>query len=90
MVKWIVIGVVVLAVVVLIASAVPILRRLSGLGQAAEKLQRRQAEAMKLQESAAVLERSVQALQQRAEVMQERVASIQAGRGEGRHGAPGR
>jgi hypothetical protein len=72
---------------VLIASVVPILRRLSGLGRAMEKLQRRQAEAMKLQEGAEVLEQSVLALQQRAEVMQGRVAAIRAGRGEGRHAA---
>ena len=87
MVKWIVIGVVVLAVIVLIASAVPVLRRLSGLGRAAEKLQRRQAEAMKLQEGAAVLEQSVLGLQQRAEVAQDRMAAIRAGRGGGRHAA---
>ena len=82
-VKWIVIGVVVLAVLVLIASIVPVLGRLSGLRRAAEKLQRRQGEALKLQEGAASLERSVLALQQRAETMQEHLAAIQSGRGKG-------
>jgi hypothetical protein len=74
-VKWIVIGVVVLAVIVLIGSAVPILGRLSGLGRAMERLQRRQAEAMKLQ--------------QRVEAMQERLVSVQAGNGKAGHADAG-
>jgi hypothetical protein len=79
--KWIWVAVVVLAVIVLIASFVPVLGRLSGLRRAAEKLQRRQAEAMKLQESAAVLEQSVLAVQARAEAAQQRVAVIKGSDG---------
>jgi len=58
---------------------------LSGLRRAAVKLQRRQQEALKLQEGAAVLEQTVLGLQRRAEVMQDRVAVIQAGLGSGDH-----
>jgi HAMP domain-containing protein len=78
---WIWIAAVVLAVIVLLAAALPLLGRLSALRRAGEKLGRRQAEAMRLQEKAAELERSVQALQERAEQAQRRVAVIKAARG---------
>ena len=81
MVKWIVIGVVVLALVVLVVSVFSVLNRLNGLDRAARRLQRRQAEAMKLQQDAVVLEESVAGLQQRAEIMQGQLAVIKAGRG---------
>jgi hypothetical protein len=71
----------VVAVIVLIASFVPVLGRLSGLRRAGAKLQRRRAEAMKVQASAAVLEQSVLAVQHRAESAQQRVAAIKAGLG---------
>jgi Tfp pilus assembly protein PilN len=77
---WIWIAAVVVAAVVLLAAVVPLLGRLSGLRRAGALLQRRQAEAVRLQERVAELERSVLALQQRAEETQRRVAVIKAGR----------
>jgi len=87
MVKWIVLAVVVLALVILAASVFAVLERLSGLERAARRLQRRQAEAMKLQEHAVALEATLAGLQQRAEVMQGQVAVIKAGHGtsDGKH-----
>jgi heme exporter protein D len=87
MVKWIAIAVVVLALIVLTASVFSVLNRLNGLERAARRLERRQAEAMKLQQHAVVLEETMAGLQQRAEVMQGQVAVIKAGRGasEGKH-----
>ncbi len=79
---WIVIGVVALALVLLVAVTVPVVGRLSGLRRAMLRLQRRQEEAMRLQQGAAELERTLLGLQRRAETMQERLAVIQAGRGE--------
>jgi hypothetical protein len=79
---WIVIGVVVLALVLLVAVTVPVVGRLSGLRRAVLRLQRRQEEAMRLQQGAAELEQTMLGLQRRAETMQERLAVIQAGRGE--------
>jgi uncharacterized protein YlxW (UPF0749 family) len=75
---WIWIAAVVLAVVVLSAAVVPLLGRLTELRRAAAKLQRRPAEAMRLQERAAELARSVLALHERAEETQRRVAGIKA------------
>jgi hypothetical protein len=66
---WIVIGVVVLALVLLVAVTVPVVGRLSGLRRAVLRLQRQ-------------LEQTMLGLQRRAETMQERLAVIQAGRGE--------
>jgi len=87
MVKWIVIAVVVLALVVLVVSVGSVMGRLARLDRAARRLERRQAEAMKLQQHAVVLEETMAGLQQRAEVMQGQVAVIKAGRGasEGKH-----
>ena len=75
---WIWIAAVVLAVVVLSAAVVPLLGRLAGLRRAAAKLQRRPAEAMRLQKRAAELARSVLARHERAEETQRRVAGIMA------------
>jgi hypothetical protein len=88
-VKWIVIGVLVLSVFVLIASFLPVVGRLSGLRRAAMKLQSRQADALRLQAGAAELEQSVAALQQRTETVQEHLAAIQAGGGSGARAVPG-
>jgi hypothetical protein len=87
---WIVIAVVVLALVVLVAVTIPVVGRLSGLQRAMLRLQRRQEEAMKLQEGAAELEQTMLGLQRRAETMQERLAIITAGRGDerGKHALP--
>ncbi|RSM55620.1 hypothetical protein DMB66_35500 [Actinoplanes sp. ATCC 53533] len=87
MVKWIAIAVVVLALIVLTASVFSVLNRLNGLERAARRLERRQAEAMKLQQHAVVLEKTMAGLQRRAEVMQGQVAVIKAGRGasDGKH-----
>jgi len=87
MVKWIVIAVVVLALIVLVVAAGSVMGRLTKLDRAARRLQRRQAEAMKLQQDAVVLEDSVAGLQRRAEIMQAQLAVIKAGRGasDGKH-----
>ena len=76
MLLWIWIAAVVLALIVLIAAALPVLRGLGGLRRAAVKLQRRQADAMKLQQGAAVLQETLAGLQQRAEELQERLAAL--------------
>jgi TolA-binding protein len=89
---WIVIAAVVLGLVILVAVALPVVGRLSGLRRAMARLQRRQEEATKLQADAQTLEQAVLGLQQRAETMQDRIALIKAGHGdgEGRHGFPRR
>jgi type II secretory pathway pseudopilin PulG len=78
---WVWIAVVVVALIIMGSAALSLLGRLSGLQHAAVRLQRRQQEAMKLQEGAAVLEQSVLALHERAEITQGRLATIQAGLG---------
>jgi hypothetical protein len=78
-VKWIVIGALVLGVIILVASSVRVLRRLPRLKRAMDKAQRRQADAMKLQESAAVLEQTLAGLQQRADITRERLAVVPRG-----------
>ena len=87
MVTWIVIAVVALALIILVAVVFSVLNRLNRLDRAARVLQRRQAEAMKLQQDAEVLEDSVAGLQRRAEIMQVQLAIIKAGRGasDGKH-----
>jgi biopolymer transport protein ExbB/TolQ len=80
-VKWIVLGAVALGVIILIASFIPVLRRVSGLKRAMDRVQRRRAEAMKLQDSAAGLEQTMAGLQERLETMQDRLTVIQAARG---------
>ena len=80
---WIVIGVVVLSLVALVAVTVPVVGRLAGLQRAVLRLQRRQEEAMTLQQGAAELETTLLGLQRRAETMQERLAVVQAARGKG-------
>ena len=81
MVKWIVIGALVLGVVILIASFIPVLRRLSGLRAAMRRAQKRQAEAMALQHSVDELNETLAGVQERAETTQSRLAAIQAARG---------
>ena len=81
MLLWVWIAVVVIALIIMGSAVVSLLGRLSGLRRAAVRLQRRQEEALKLQEGAAVLERSVLGLQERAEIMQGRIETIQAGLG---------
>ena len=87
MVLWIVVGVVVLALVVLVAAVMTVVGRLSALERAMRRLVLRREQAEKLQAGAAVLERSVAALQERAAIAQEQVAIIKAGHGEpnGKH-----
>lgn len=82
---WVWIAVVVVSLIIVGWAALSLLGRLSVFQHATVRLQRRQQEAMKLQEGAAVLEQSVLAVQERAEVMQGRVATIQAGLGKGEH-----
>lgn len=81
MVLWIVIGVVVLALVILVVSALSVMGRLSGLDRALRRLLMRQEQATKLQADAEALQKTVAGLQKRAEVAQEQIAVIKAGRG---------
>jgi TolA-binding protein len=80
---WIVIAAVVLGLIVLVAVALPVVGRLSGLRRAMERLQRRQEDATELQAGAQMLEQTLLGLQQRAETMQDRIALIKAGHGDG-------
>ncbi|MFC3744478.1 hypothetical protein [Paractinoplanes deccanensis] len=73
---WIWIAVVAVALVILGVAGGRLLGRLGGLRRAAVKLQRRQAEAAKLQQRAEELQRTVLEVQQRAEEAQERVAAL--------------
>ena len=65
MLLWIWIAVVVLALIILGAAAAPLPGKLGGLRRAAMRLQRRQAEAMRLLPAAADLEQRVLGLQER-------------------------
>jgi hypothetical protein len=80
---WIVIAAVVAGLIILVAVSLPVVGRLAGLRRAAVRLQRRQEEAMRLQEGAQALETSLLGLQRRTETMQERLAVINARRGGG-------
>jgi hypothetical protein len=72
---WIWIAVVVVALIILVVAGVRLFGRLGGLQRAA-RLQRRQADAMKLQEAAGELEQTLLGVQERAEAMQERLAAL--------------
>ena len=88
---WILIGAGVLGVIILVAVSVPLLGKLAELRRAGAKLERRQAEAMKLQTAAGELEQTLLGLQQRGETMQERLALIKAGHDDsGKHAWPKR
>ena len=78
---WIVVAAVVVGMIVLIAAVAPVLGRLSGLRRAVTKLQRRQADAMRLRAAGVELERSLVALQEQADEAQRRLAVIKAARG---------
>ena len=69
---WIWIAVVVVAVIILGAAGVRLLGRLDGLRRAALRLQKRQADAARVQESALVLQETVLEVQKRTELIQER------------------
>ncbi len=73
---WIWIAVVVVAVIIMGAAGFRLLGKLDGLRRAAVRLQRRQADAAKLQENALVLQETVVDVQQRAELMQEHLAAL--------------
>jgi Tfp pilus assembly protein PilN len=79
---WIVIVVVVVALIVLVLAVWPLLSRLAGLQRAALRLQKRQEDALRLQQGAVALEHTVAGLQQRAERMQDRLTVIKAGHGD--------
>ncbi|GID28394.1 hypothetical protein Abr02nite_33770 [Paractinoplanes brasiliensis] len=83
MLMWIWIAVVVVALIILLAVGVRLAGRLDGLGRAALRLRKRQAEAAKLQESAAELQVTVLAVQQRAELAQEHIAALSPSRDKG-------
>jgi hypothetical protein len=76
---WVWIAVVVIALVILVSAAVPLLGRLGGLQRAMRRMQLRQGEAIKLQEKAAVLERTVLEVQGRADEMQRKIATLSGG-----------
>ncbi|HEV8174132.1 MAG TPA: hypothetical protein VGP91_10845 [Actinoplanes sp.] len=78
---WIVVAAVVVGMIVLVAAVAPVLGRLSGLRRAVTKLQRRQADAMRLRAAGVELERSLVALRERADEAQRRLAVIKAARG---------
>ena len=73
---WIWIAAVVVALVALAVAGVKLLGQLGGLRRAGVRLQRRQADAAKLQQGAAELEQTLAGLQQRAEQLQERLAAL--------------
>jgi cell division protein FtsB len=79
-VKWIVIGVVLLGLVVLALAVRPVLGRLRGIEGALRRLRLRQEEAQVLQAQATELQERVAGLQRQAEEAQERLAVIQAKR----------
>ncbi|MFR9777155.1 hypothetical protein ACL02O_13970 [Micromonospora sp. MS34] len=81
MVKWIVLGVVLFALVVLALAVRPVLARLPRLRRAALALQRRQTEAEALRSAAETLQQRAEGLQERVTVAQERMALIKAKRG---------
>lgn len=87
MVIWIVLAVVVFSLILLGAAAMSVVGRLRGLERAGRRLQRRQEQAVKLQQGAARLERTLAGLQQRAEIMEGQLAVIKAARGKptGKH-----
>ena len=59
MLLWVWIAVVVIAVVILVASAAPLLGKLGGLRRAVSRLRLRQEQALKLQEKLLVLQETV-------------------------------
>ncbi|GAA2594376.1 hypothetical protein GCM10010435_86720 [Winogradskya consettensis] len=81
MVLWIVVAVVVLALIILGASVLSVMGRLSGLDRALRRLLLRQEQATRLQQGAEELQEKIEGLQKRAELAQEQVAVIKAGRG---------
>ncbi|MEW2541078.1 hypothetical protein ACWEOR_09880 [Micromonospora chalcea] len=82
MVKWIVLGVVLFALVVLALAVRPVVSRLPGLRRSALALQRRAAEAESLRAAAEQLQARAESLQERIVVAQERMTLIKAKRGD--------
>ena len=76
MLLWVWVAVVVVASIILIGAAVPLLGRLGGLRRAALALNRRLAEVTQLQAAAGELERTVAGVQERADAVQERLATL--------------
>jgi hypothetical protein len=89
---WIVIAAVVIGLVILVAVSLPVVGRLSGLQRALLRLQRRQADAMKLQARAETLIQGLLDLEQRAYALEERIALMKGGQAGsvGRHAFPRR
>jgi biopolymer transport protein ExbB/TolQ len=83
MVLWIVIAVVVVALIILGASVLSVLGRLSGLDRAMRRLLLRREQAEKLQGDVQELQQVIAGLEQRAQTAQEQVAAIKAGQGDG-------
>jgi hypothetical protein len=89
---WIVIAAVVVGLVILVAVSLPVVGRLSGLQRALLRLQRRQADAMKLQTGAETLFQGLLDLEQRAYSLEKRIALMRGGPGGsvGKHAFPRR
>ncbi|WP_173081791.1 hypothetical protein [Phytohabitans rumicis] len=81
MVKWVVLAAVLLGLVILVLAVRPVVGRLGRLRRAALTLQRRQAEAERLQTTALALQREVETLRLKTEITQERLADIKVKRG---------
>jgi hypothetical protein len=81
LVLWVWVAVAVVGVVILGSAVAPLIGRLGGMHRAALRLQRRQAEATKLEAKAAVLQQNVLEVQQRAEAIQRKIATLAPGSG---------
>ena len=80
MVKWIVLGVVLFALLVLVLAVRPVVARLGPLRRAALAVTRRQAQAQTLRVNALALQERLEELGRQAEATQRRVAVIKAKR----------
>jgi hypothetical protein len=79
-VKWIVLGVVLLGLLVLALAVRPLLARRRGLERALRRLRQRQEDAAGLQAASAELEERLALLRERAEVAERRMTLIRAKR----------
>jgi hypothetical protein len=79
---WIVLGVCVLAVLVLVAALVPVLRRLRTLGEAVRGLQVRAADAQRLVPAVTALQERAVAMELQLRAIEERAALVRARRDE--------
>jgi hypothetical protein len=81
-VTWIVVAVIVLALIVLVLAARPVLSRLSGLSRALARLRRQAESAQALRARSAELETGLAGLRESAESTERRLAVLRARRGD--------